>query len=90
MMATVKMKFSVEVDGQSFAEHIIEYQSIYFLRYPLETDKEKLATDVINKMNQLETMKKLKSKNWEELFGRDILENGSPISSCGNEFKVPG
>ena len=81
-MANVKMKFSVEVDGENFAEHTVEYQSIYLMRQPLETDEEKLATDIINKLNQLETTKKLKSKNWDSLFGENILKHGYPISTC--------
>ena len=81
-MVNVKMTFSVEIDDENFVEHIIEYQSIYSKRYPLETDEERVATDVINKLAQLETMKNLKSKNWGKLFDSDILENGFPVSSC--------
>ncbi|MBN6077297.1 hypothetical protein HYE59_07070 [Aggregatibacter actinomycetemcomitans] len=86
-MATVKIKFSIEVDDENFAEHTIEYRSTYFMRHPLETDEEKLATDIINKMNQLETTKKLKSKNWDSLFGEHILKDGHPISTCGESIK---
>ena len=47
-MATVKMKFSVEIDGEIIVQHQIEEQAekrSYF------SQERKLTKDIINKMN---------------------------------------
>lgn len=87
-MSNVKIKFSIEVNDECFAQHSVEYTSTYTMRHPIETDEEKLAFEVINRINQLATQKTLQLQNWEILFDDNILQNGSVISTCGSDFNT--
>ncbi|MEX4027493.1 Uncharacterised protein [Haemophilus influenzae] len=48
-MAIVKIKFSIEIDNESFVSHAVEYQSMYEQRRPWDTNEERLAVETINK-----------------------------------------
>ncbi|HHF4335592.1 MULTISPECIES: hypothetical protein [Pasteurellaceae] len=67
-MAIVKIKFSIEIDNESFVSHAVEYQSMYEQRRPWDTNEERLAVETINKMNSLTVENNLKLKDWNQLF----------------------
>lgn len=84
IMKKVRINFSLDVEGECFAQHSVEYTSVYAMRHPIETDEQKLASEIINKMNELATDKKLQLQNWDCLFGDNVLNNGIYVSTCGD------
>ncbi|MGR3807807.1 hypothetical protein SAMN05660772_02055 [Pasteurella testudinis DSM 23072] len=65
-MPKVKMSFSIEVDDEILVEHSIEYQRLYNKpRLSLEQD---LATNTINRMNEISSSTTINDKNWKCLF----------------------
>lgn len=66
MMANVKMKFIVEIDGRSVIHHNIEFQvkkKSYFLH------ERKLTKDIINKMNEFHSERWIDEKPWDTTQG---------------------
>lgn len=70
-MAIVKIKFSIEIDNESFVSHDVEYQSMGEQRRPWGSGEERLAIETINTMNSLEVESNLKLKNWDQLFANN-------------------
>lgn len=60
-MAHVKMKFSVEIDGEVIVQHEIEEQAEKRSSFSQER---KLAKEIINKMNEFHSDRWVDAKPW--------------------------
>lgn len=67
-MATVRMKFSVEIDGEIIVQHQIEEQAekrSYF------SQERKLTKDIINKMNEFYSERWIDTKPWTDFTANE-------------------
>ncbi|OOF57482.1 MULTISPECIES: hypothetical protein [Rodentibacter] len=63
-MGKVHIHFSISIDGKSVVDSSVEYEKI---KSPFnENDEKRLAIDVLNQLNQLETRNHIYAENWDE------------------------
>ncbi|OOF39153.1 hypothetical protein BKK47_07210 [Rodentibacter mrazii] len=63
-MGKVNIHFSISIDGKSVVDSSVEYEKV---KSPFnENDEKRLAIDVLNQLNQLETRNHIYAENWEE------------------------
>lgn len=63
-MGKVHIHFSISIDGKPVVDSSVEYEKV---KSPFnENDEKRLAIDVLNQLNQLETRNHIYAENWEE------------------------